>query len=406
MAINRIPSSEFKARRSKMLKALKGAVAVLFSGSHDDPLEKVFYPDPNFYYLTGLENEPESVLVLDPSNPVESRQSILFLRPLNPEVEKWDGYRLEISKPLRETTGFQSLMRTNMLGKTLNAAIRRTKRVACLEPFAAFDEPVSKDLALFKKVVDRIPGVAVEDRTDLLAQHRGVKSKNEIAMLQRAVDITATGFDAIFETVRPGMNEYEIQATLEHAYHSNGARQIAFPTIAGSGLNSTVLHYGANNQVVQKGDLICIDSGAKYRGYSGDITRTVPATGKFSKRQKEVYEVVLKAQQAAIKAVKPGVHVHQIDQAARKVIAKAGYGEYFIHGIGHHLGLETHDITPDGPLKVGSVITIEPGIYIAKEKIGIRIEDDIVVTPGGFRNLSAQIPKKVSEIEKIMGPSA
>jgi Xaa-Pro aminopeptidase len=204
--------------------------------------------------------------------------------------------------------------------------------------------------------------------------------------------------------LKPGMNEFDLQELIEHAYRLHGARTLSFPTIAGAGVNSTVLHYRANDQPIGKDDLVCIDSGAKWLGYSADVTRTLPAGGKFNKRQREVYEVVLKAQLAAIKAVKPGARMSQVDTAARKVISTAGFGDYFIHGIGHHLGLDTHDITPLGdlPLKSGCVVTIEPGIYIPSEKIGVRIEDDVLVTATGNRVLSAKITKTVREIEQIM----
>jgi Xaa-Pro aminopeptidase len=200
------------------------------------------------------------------------------------------------------------------------------------------------------------------------------------------------------------MNEFDVQETIEHAYRAAGARSLAFPSIAGSGVNSTVLHYRANAKTIDDGDLICIDSGAKWAGYSADVTRTFPANGQFTKRQREVYEVVLKAQLAAIKAVKPGARNSQIDAAARSVITNAGLGDYFIHGIGHHLGLDTHDATPlgDQPLKVGAVMTIEPGVYIPQERLGVRIEDDVLVTRSGCDVLTSGIPKAVKDIERAM----
>ena len=187
---------------------------------------------------------------------------------------------------------------------------------------------------------------------------------------------------------------------------TRGARRLSFNSIAGGGVNSTVLHYRANDQPIADGDLMCVDSGCKWAGYSADITRTVPVNGRFTKRQREVYDVVLAAQLAAIKAVKPGARISQIDSAARSVITKAGFGDYFIHGIGHHLGLDTHDSAPAGdqPLKAGAVVTIEPGVYIPSEKIGIRIEDDVLVTASGLKVLSEQIPKSAEQIEKIMRP--
>ena len=163
-----------------------------------------------------------------------------------------------------------------------------------------------------------------------------------------------------------------------------------------------MLHYRANDATLAKGDVVCIDSGASYGGYGADITRTLPVGGVFSARQREIYDLVLKAEMAAIKTVKAGATFAAIDKAARSVIGRAGYADAFIHGIGHHLGLETHDVTPSGPLPEHAVITIEPGIYLPDEKIGVRIEDDVVVTKTGCRNLSQRIPKKASEIEALI----
>jgi len=200
----------------------------------------------------------------------------------------------------------------------------------------------------------------------------------------------------------PGMNEFEVQEMLEHAYRTNGSRGPAYNTIAGSGFNGTVLHYGANDQTMSDGDLIVIDSGCEFCGYAADVTRTFPVNGTFTKRQREIYSIVLKALDASIAKVKAGATMAQVDKASRDIITKAGYGDYFIHGIGHHLGLEVHDITPDGPLKTGSVITVEPGIYLPDENLGVRIEDDIVVTRDGSKNLTKSIPRTIAQIEKAM----
>ncbi len=402
MPIESIPLNEYATRRTKLLTSLKRAAALVFAGSHTNPLTDEYRPHPHFEYLTGIVAEPNAVLLLDPTNAIEARRAMLFLAPLNPEVDKWDGYRLEINKALRDKIGFKTIFRTDALGRWLTAAVKRSKRVACLHPFADYNHTVTPDLEVFRKVTQRIPGVTIDDHTETIAKMRAVKSKNEVAMIQRAIDITAAGYDAMFKGVRPGMNEFAVQELLEHGYRSHGSRGPAYGTIAGAGLNSTVLHYRANDQTIAKNDLICIDSAARFGGYGADITRTVPASGKFNKRQREVYEIVLKAELAAIRAVKPGVTFARVDNAARDIITKAGYGDYFIHGIGHHLGLETHDITPDAPLKQGAVITIEPGIYIPKEKLGVRIEDNILITRDGSRNLSSKIPKTIAAVERAM----
>ncbi|MCA9286684.1 MAG: aminopeptidase P family protein, partial [Phycisphaerales bacterium] len=350
----------------------------------------------------GITDEPGAALLLDQSNPVATRRAMLFLRPLNPEVEKWDGYRETIGAALRAACGIEAVFRTNLLPRMLGEAVKRSKRVACLHPLAAYTAPVSSDLDVFQKLAQRVPGLSIEDRSELLPQLRSVKSAAELEMIRRAISITAVGFAEAMRTVRPGLNEFDVQETIEHAYRSNGARALAFRTIAGAGFNSTVLHYHANDQELRDGDLVCIDSGARFGGYAADITRTVPVSGTFTPRQREVYEIVLKAMKAAIAAAKEGVRNSDIDKAARDVIKRAGYGDYFIHGIGHHLGLETHDANPDMPLKAGSVMTIEPGIYIPEERIGIRIEDDIVIGRRGATVLSEAIPREADDIERAM----
>lgn len=403
MAVDRIPLAEFAARRRTLLAALKGAVGLVFAGEHDAHLSGSFRPHPHFEYLTGVIDEPGAILLLDPSNPIEMRREILFLKPLNPELEKWDGYRAPISKALKDRLGFVTVMRSNDLPRWLHVAVRRSRKLACLHELAMHTAPVSPDLEIFQKIIQRVPGVTISDQTELLAMTRAVKSKHELAMMQLAIDITARGFADVVKFIRPGMNEFDVQETIEHAYRTGGARQTAYGTIAGAGFNSTVLHYRANDQRLVAGELICIDSGASYQGYSADITRTYPINGRFTKRQREVYEVVLAAELAAIKVVKPGRTLPQIDSVARAIITKAGFGDCFIHSIGHHLGLQTHDISPDAPLRAGAVITIEPGIYIPEEKIGIRIEDDVLVTKVGAKVLSSAIPKTVAEIENLMG---
>jgi Xaa-Pro aminopeptidase len=225
--------------------------------------------------------------------------------------------------------------------------------------------------------------------------------RNRVPALARLME-TATGFAAAMKGMRAGMNEFDLQEAVEHAYRTNGARELAFRTIAGGGFNATVLHYHANDQVLQDGELVVLDSGAKHAGYSADVTRTLPVSGKFTPRQRELYDIVLRAQAAAIAAIKPGVTLAQVDAAGRKVITDAGLGDAFIHGMGHHLGLETHDASPDAPLEVGAVITVEPGVYLPKESIGIRIEDDVAVTDSGHEVLTPNIPRTADEVERAM----
>jgi len=252
-------------------------------------------------------------------------------------------------------------------------------------------------------VAERVPGVTIEDRSGLLPGMRSIKSREELGLMRRAIAATAAGYEAAMRMIRPGIGEREIDFTLEQAYRQNGAEELAYNSIVGSGLRGTVLHYMENNQMTEAGDLLVIDSGASFRGYAADVTRTFPVSGRFTDEQRDVYEVVLRSQLAAIKASRPGATLIDADNAARNVIEKAGFGDAFIHGIGHQLGLEVHDVAPDGPLRPGMIVTIEPGVYFPDRKMGIRIEDDVLITAKGNENLTRQIPKTVTEIEAAMG---
>jgi Xaa-Pro aminopeptidase len=397
-----IPRVEHAHRRSRVLSALRNAIGVVFAGEADPSLHSPWRPHPHFEYLTGIADEPGAILLLDPLHPVAARRTMLFLKPLNPELEQWDGLRDTLGSALRDRYGIATIFRTLGFARWLNEAAQRARRFACLHPIAPYTAPISPDLELFKRVAERLPGAAIEDRSQLLATLRAVKSGAERACIQMAIDITGAGFDAVMRSLAPGQNEFEVQTLIEHNYRLHGAKSLAFRTIAGGGINSTVLHYHANDQPLRAGDLLCVDSGAAIGGYSADITRTLPVSGRFTPRQREVYEVVLAAQRAAIKAARAGVTLMAIDAAARKVIEGAGLADGFIHGIGHHLGLETHDASPDAPLAADAVITIEPGVYLPQEGFGIRIEDDVLVGRRSASVLSSLIPKSADEIEGIM----
>ncbi len=394
--------SEYQDRRKRVLKALKGSVGIVFAGEGGAPLIGRWRPDQNFYYLTGIDNEPGAAVLFDSSAEDPKRQIILFLRPLNIEVERWDGYRQQIGPELKNATGFETVVRAGGIAGALTGAAKRAKKFACLHPFAVYPASVSPDLTAFQSVSQRVPGVSIEDQTNLLPSLRAVKSPAELKLMKLAVAATAAGFHAILPMIKPGVSERVIADALEFEYRRNGAEALAYNSIVGAGLNGTVLHYMENNKPINDGDLIVIDSGASYHGYAADITRTFPANGKFTDEQRQVYEVVLKAQLASIKAVRMGTKMSDVEAAARNVIDKAGLGHAFIHGIGHQLGLEVHDVTPTGALKPGMVVTIEPGVYLPDQKLGVRIEDDILVTASGNQNLTAAVPKSIEEIEEAM----
>jgi len=394
-----IPVSEYVARRKKLLRELKGAPAVVFAGEGSPPLVGSWHPNWDFYYLTGLATEPGAAVVFDPSNERPDRRITLFLRPLNPEMERWDGFRETINTRLKGETGFDAVMRTYALPVWLAKAAQRTKKLACLHPFGVHTAPVSPDLAVFQKLAQRIPGLTIEDRTALMPRARAVKSRAEQKLVGRAVEATAAGFDALTRALKPGVAEKDLEHALTRGFTDAGGTGMGYNPIVGSGLNTCVLHYKDNSGTVGKGDLVLVDAGASVGNYTADVTRTYPADGRFTKRQREVYAVALKALSGATRAAKPGATLHDLDRAARAIIDKAGFADHFIHGIGHHLGIEVHDSDPAGKLAAGMIVTIEPGIYIEAEKLGVRIEDDVLITEKGNRVLTRDIPKSIDAVE-------
>ncbi len=398
-----ITVEEFAARRAAVLEALDGAAAVVLAGDElsSPSLQWRWTADPMFRYLTGLDHEGGAALLFDPSAEDPARRITLFLRPRDIETERWDGSREPLDTAFKGRTGFTNVKRTPYLPGMLSEAARRTKRLACLHLFASYTADVSPDLEVFHKIGQRIPGVSIEDRTQLLVSMRAVKSPTELALIERAAATSAAGFEACLRAIRPGMRERDVADLLMATYRLHGC-EAAYELIVGSGMNGTVLHYIDNSAVIAEGELIVMDCAAAFHGYASDVTRTLPASGIFSSEQREIYEVVLEAELAGIAVARPGATHTDVDAAARAVIEKAGYGDAFIHGTSHPLGLEVHDVTPDGPLKPGMVITVEPGIYLPDRGFGVRIEDDILITEAGNRNLTYAVPKTVAAIEGAM----
>lgn len=395
-----ISVEEYASRRNRVLRALNGSAAVVLAGEgggHDQ-----FVCDSHFTYLTGIRTEAGAAVLFNPAAEDPRRRVALFLRPIDPELDRWERYRDMISADLRASTGFASIFRLGALGGQLAGAARRSKKLACLHPCASHTAGVSPDLALYRKVQERVVGVSVEDRTMLLNEMRAVKSDEELRLMRLAAEATVAGYRQVLRHLRPGGTEAGVARTLESMYLDRGSEGSAYPAICGTGLNATLLHYRENAATCRAGELILIDSGARYQGYACDVTRTFPVSGRFTEEHREVYGVVLKAFNAALRATRPGAFMWQVDKAARDVIDRAGYGDAFMHSIGHQLGLDVHDATPDGPLKAGMVITIEPGIYLPDRRMGIRIEDSVVVTKTGARNLTAAIPKSIEDIERAM----
>jgi len=397
-----IKTDEYVARRTKVMRALKDGIGIVFAGDGAPPLSGAWQPDQNFMYLTGISDEPGAAVLFDPKNPDPDARCVLLLKPLNPELEAWDGYREPIGGELRARHGFSRVVRTYHLPRMLQRAVLRRRRLVCLHPFAAHTAPVTPDLELFRKVAQRMVGVSIEEEAGLLAQMRSVKSAAEQRVMKAAIAATSAGFENALRSIAPGGGEREVQRVVEDGFVRGGGSGPAYNSIVGSGVNGTVLHYHANNAVLAEGDLIVIDAGARCGGYAADITRTFPVSGRFTKAQRELYELVLRAQKASIAACRAGATMTDVNAATIKIFEKAGVRDHYPHGIGHHLGLEVHDIDPDEPLRAGAVVTIEPGLYFKDTGTGIRIEDDILITKDGRKNLSSMIPKTVEEIEGAM----
>ncbi len=384
-----ISPDEYRERCERVLESLGGAAAVVLAGS------EATLPSPCwrwqtgrlFRYLTGIDYESDAAVLFDPTVENPAHRVTLFLRPRDPEMERWEGPRDPLDSALRAKTGFASIRRTTYLPTLLTEAARRTKRLACLHPFTSYNSEVSP--------------VTIEDHTQLLPSMRMVKSPAELAMIERAIMVTSAGFNAGLRFMRPGVREDEVERIITAAFLENDCEP-AFEPIVGSGANSAVLHYHIARAMVEDGDLVVIDYGAACGGYAADVTRTVPANGVFTAEQRKVYEIVLRANLAAIAAAHPGATFTEVDAAARAVIEEAGYGDAFAHGTSHSLGLEVHDVTADSSLRPGMVITIEPGIYLPDEGFGVRIEDDILITEDGSRDLTGSIPKTVAAIEATM----
>jgi Xaa-Pro aminopeptidase len=393
----------FKARRETLMESLDGGVAVLYGAtdSGDSIVRGGFIQESSFYYLTGI-SEPGAALILAPGE--RRYKEILFLQSRDPEVENWNGRREPLGDALDEATGFDRVARINTLPSNLTAMLQRSKKAVFLGPIVSAATDIPEALSILRASQSRVPGTSLENLAHLIPEMRRVKDAQEIEQLKKAINVTGKGILAAMKSVEPGMLEFQLQSVVEHAYEMEGAQFLGFSTILAWGPNATVLHYGQNNQPIQETGLVLIDTGAAWQHYSADVTRTIPVNGTFSPREKELYELVLKASDTAIKEVKVGAdNYNDVHMAAKRVLDEAGYGEYFIHGTGHFLGLDVHDAgNYELPLKAGVVVTVEPGIYIPEEGIGIRIEDDVLVTKDGPVVLSGHIPRTVQEIESSM----
>jgi Xaa-Pro aminopeptidase len=385
----------YKARRQVLLDSLGEGTAVLYSsGRHTDT---GYRAGSDFWYLTG-NDEPGAVLVLAPK---EVDREVMLLTPRDTEAERWTGMRPSLSESLQVAWGFDRVRRTNSLNRMLVTHMKHDPVLHLISGLVSPEADVPKDMELYGEVRARIPGVSLENASHLIEHMRMMKSDEEIARIEKAIAVTHQGITDLLAAVEPGIGEFQLDGILEQSFKRQGAQHMAFPPIVGSGEQTTILHYEKRNLVVKPGQLLLLDVGAEWDHYAADISRTVPVDGTFTPEQARIYDIVYQAQSKAIEAVKPGVTVREVHEIARDVIRQAGYVDDFIHGTSHHLGLDVHDVADYGmALEPGMVITVEPGIYLPDVDIGVRIEDDVLVTRNGYRLLSKGIPRERSAVER------
>jgi Xaa-Pro aminopeptidase len=411
------PASEYKTRRGKLLEQVRDGVVIL-QGNVEESLgvNEKFHQNENFLYLTGIET-PGAVIVLTPFG-YQGKRSLLFLPRRNPQTERWTGPQIGPDDEDAKAFGFDATFPTSELARVLREMNGEefAKRGGKVYVADALSLATPRDRDFADKIQQAFPKAPVSDVRPVIHEMRKVKSGSEIALLQKAVDITGEAQRDVAKALAPGKYEYEMEALILAAFFRNGAERVGFPCIVGSGINATTLHYNRNRKRIESGDLVIVDIGAEYSGYTADITRTYPASGKFTARQREIYQLVLDAQTAAAAAFVPGkTTMNDLNLVVRDFFhaskLRAGNNltmdAFFLHGLGHYIGLYVHDVGGyGGPLPVGAVITIEPGLYVPGEKIGVRIEDDYLVTEKGLVKLSKDIPSDPDEIERLLSEAS
>ncbi|WP_195980055.1 aminopeptidase P family protein [Clostridium butyricum] len=404
-------------RSALMNKIDNNSIVILFAGNAPKKTGDEVYqftPDRNFYYLTGISEENHIVVLSKFNNEISEK---LFLKEIDLAKEMWNGKTLRDFEA-KEISGIEDTVYMNEFYGYLNRLIKGAEEINLYldldrQNYCEEDSKGNKFAEVFK---GKYPQVIIKNVSSNITPLRMIKSKSEIAEMQRAIDITIDGVESLMKNSKAGMKEYELEAYFDFVCKTNGAKDFAFRTIAAAGKNATTLHYVENNSQIKNDDLILFDLGAQWNFYNADITRTFPVGGKFTDRQKQVYEAVLRVNKAVIEKIKPGVVYKELNAWATDLIAeeciklgiikeKKDVSKYYWHSIGHNLGLDTHDVEPQGRnfvFEEGMVFTVEPGIYISEESIGIRIEDDVLVTADGCEVLTKGMMKEVSEIEAFM----
>ncbi|MCZ2077801.1 MAG: aminopeptidase P N-terminal domain-containing protein [Bryobacterales bacterium] len=392
-------TDEYRSRRANLREVIADGVIILEGNTEEaGDLRTGFLQEPNFYYLTGWA-EPGAILLMTPGD------EVLFVPRRNPEAEKWTGRKASPDdRDIRKRTGFEKVLSTESFESQVVRYLEAAPKVYLLK-----GKPAAARL-------ERLLAMrSIQDAAPAIARLRMVKSAHEQDLIRRSIDVSIHGHRAIWQRAAAGLYEYQLAATLTSVFLESGCAGPAYAHIVGSGPNATVLHYSANSRRMDWGDLLLVDAGAECGGYAADITRTIPVNGKFTSRQKEIYNIVLGAQSTAIAAARPGMTIgkttaNSLYRVAYDYIDSHGkdqqgntLGKYFTHGVSHHVGLEVHDANdPAMPLAPGMIITVEPGIYLPEENIGVRIEDMILITENGAKVLTESLPKDVEAIERFL----
>lgn len=384
-----------------------GEACIIFANQAEN-LRK-FSQDNNFLYFTGL-NIPNAILVLIKSS--DNVQEMLFIERGIPEREVWDGKKMTKDEA-QEISEIGRVLYLDEYDATLSMWCPMLNKIHANIGFVALDQPLNNALYRLEPLRIRFPQIQIADVTPLITPLRKVKDDWEIEQMQKAIDITGEGILDIIKQARASMYEYELEAMLFYRMQRSGAHHWGFAPIIASGINAATLHYGQNNCRIEEGQLVLMDVGAAYSNYSADITRCFPVSPSFSERQKQIYQLVLDAQKEIIEMIRPGVSLMDLQVKTRELLAESALAigliqdldeitKYYMHGVSHFLGMDTHDLGGrNAILEEGNVITVEPGIYIPEENLGVRIEDDVLVTKDGHCVLSHNIPKEISEIEEI-----
>ena len=407
----------YSNRRAKVLRSLQGnGMALFFSGkaplrSEDEAYD--FSVNRNFYYLTGLQKEDMVLMLLEMDG---SSREILFIQPYDEYLARWVGGRMS-KEEATEISGIQDVRDLSELDGMVASVYNRTRKDSGFKHFFDFwhydtDQPATPAENYAAKLRERYPAIILKDIYPVMTHLRLIKDEYEISCLKKAIHTTNLGIQQMMRSSRPGLNEMAMEGVFNFVLMQSMCRQTAFKTIAASGERATILHYSENDQVMKDGELFLCDLGATYNNYCADISRTFPVNGRFSERQREIYEIVLTAQKIVADNAKVGTKMRDLNQMVidyyRTELPKHGLNkdvsEYYFHSVSHHLGLDTHDVNGGlgETLEAGMVITDEPGLYIADEGIGIRIEDDLLITGTGAEVLSEEILKDPDEIERYM----